>query len=100
VNTTKAVLAHLLEDLVDRMPPAPVSTVHGLKVGDRVSVNGRTVTVTDLQPGAPGEPHVTFEPELGDLIEAEYRDSQADYDDGPNHQDYDEDDDQDTEADA
>jgi hypothetical protein len=39
-------------------------------------------------------------PELGDLIEAEYRDSQADYDDGPNHQDYDEDDDQDTEADA
>jgi hypothetical protein len=39
-------------------------------------------------------------PDLGDLIEAEYRDSQADYDDGPNHQDYDEDDDQDTEVDA
>jgi hypothetical protein len=63
-------------------------------------VNGRTVTVTDLQPGGPGELHVTFEPELGDLIEAEYRDSQADYDDGPGHQDHDEDDDQDTEADA
>jgi hypothetical protein len=40
------------------------------------------------------------EQQLDPMTEAEYRRAQADFDDGPGHQDYDEDDDQDTEVDA